>query len=78
MKEAREKLEIEMNCAIQEREIMRKKQEIKCQQEELRRLEENLGMSESGSSEFVTPTEPLPSMHQDKRTPYLPFVYAKL
>ena len=66
MKEAREKLEIEMNRAIQEREIMRKKQEIKRQQEELRRLEENLGMSESGSSESVTPTEPLPSMHQDK------------
>ena len=41
MKEAREKLEIEMNRAIQEREIMRKKQEIKCQQEELGRLKEN-------------------------------------
>ena len=66
MKEAREKLEIEMNHAIQEREIMSKKQEIKRQQEELRRLEENLGMSESGSSESATPTERLLDMHQDK------------
>jgi len=45
MKEARERLEIEMNCAIEEYEIMSKKEETKCQQEELRQLDETFGRS---------------------------------
>lgn len=45
MKEARERLEIEMNCAIKEYEIMSKKEETKCQQEELRQLDETFGRS---------------------------------
>lgn len=48
MREARKKLETEINCAFKEREIMYKKQEIKRQQEELQCLEERLSRSERG------------------------------
>ena len=66
MREARKKLETEMNCAIQEREIMYKKQEIKRQQEELQCLEERLSRSERGCRENETLRDPLPSMHQSR------------
>ena len=55
-----------MNRAIQKREIMHKKHEIKRQQEELQCLEERLSRSERGCRENETVRNPLPSMHQSR------------
>ena len=66
MREARKKLETEMKRAIQELEIIYKKQEIKRQQEELQCLEERLSRNERGCGENETLRDPLPSMHQSR------------
>ena len=57
---------MEMNRSIQEREVMRKKQEIKRHQEKLRQLEASLVCSEERGTESRGPECPLPSVHQNQ------------